>query len=375
MNRKISVFVVALLLVSVGLPGCQAGKSASPGEPIITPPSTTAPAKPVQWEPVLEEVNWSVGETVVTATITRPDVAGVNPGIVFIPGSGPTDRDWNTPLLPGTNGSAKLLAYELAKNGFVTIRYDKRITGPNAQKNIPFLIGKISMESHTEEVAGAVSQLLSRSDVDPARIYVLANSEGTIHALHYQTQKNPPFAGLILAAPPGRNVAELLHSQIETQVASLPQAKEIMAGFDKMMADFIAGKDFVADPAVPESIIAVVQAFYTPANLPFTRELIAVDSAALLKQVTAPVLIIIGKKDIQVDWQVDGALLEKAAEGMKNVTFVYPENANHVLKNEPLPRSELTSNNALNYNAQETVLDAEALKTIQDWLALQVKTK
>jgi uncharacterized protein len=373
MNRKINAVIGLLLLSSVGLLGCQAGESTPSGTPATTSPFISESPKPVQAEPVSEDVEWSIGDTVVAATITRPNDVAVHPGLVLIPGSGPTDRDWNSTLLPGTNGSARLLAFELAKNGFVTIRYDKRFTGPKASKNLPLLIGKISMESHTEEIAGAVSQLLGRSDVDHSHIYVLANSEGTIHAMHYQLQRVPKFAGIVLAAPPGRNMAELLHSQIEAQVASLPEAQEIMAGYDKMMANFIAGKDFAADPAVPQGISAVVQAFYAPANLPFTRELINVDSAGLLKQVTAPVLVVIGKKDIQVDWQADGALLENASEGRKNVTFVYPENANHVLKNEIRPRSELNSNDALAYNAPEKILDADALKSIQDWLALQVK--
>jgi alpha-beta hydrolase superfamily lysophospholipase len=271
-------------------------------------------------------------------------------------------------LLPGTNGSARLLAEEFAKQGFVTVRYDKRVTGPNAQQNLPLLVGKLSMESHVEEVASAVSQLLSRSDVNPQKIYVVANSEGTIHAMNYQLEKEPKFAGLVLLAPPGRTLTDLTHSQIEAQVASLPNAQEIMAAYDKLMSDFLAGKPFTAAPSLPEGINNLVQSFYVPVNLPFARELFQVDPAALLGQITSPVLVVIGKKDIQVDWQADGSLLEAAAKDHENVTFNYPENANHVLKNEPRPRSALTGADTLTYNASDRVLDAEALKVVNDWL-------
>jgi pimeloyl-ACP methyl ester carboxylesterase len=318
-------------------------------------------------------VSWNIGETTVAATITRPNDKAVHPGIVFVPGSGPTDRDWNTPLLPGTNGSAKLLAAELAKQGYVTIRYDKRFTGPNAQKNLPFLTGKISFESHLEELSGAVNQLLSRADVDPKRIYVVANSEGTLHSTKFQLEKTPPFAGLVLIGMPGRNMADVMHSQIEAQVDSLPNAKEIMAGYDQMMADFLAGKPFTANPAVPEGISNLMQSLYAPMNLPFTRELFSTDAAPLLAKIDAPVLVMIGKKDIQVDWQADGSVLEKAAQGKTNVTFSYPENANHVLKNEPKPRSELTAADGATYNAADKVLDADALKIIEEWLANQAQ--
>ena len=317
---------------------------------------------------ISEEVNWPIGDTVVSATVTRPDDQNIHPAIVFVAGSGPTDRDWNSPLLPGTNGSARLLAEEMAKNGFVTIRYDKRVAGPNAQKNLPLLVGKISMESHLEELAGAVNMLLKRPDVNSKQIFVIANSEGTIHALNYQLTKEPKFAGLVLEGLPGRNMTDVLHSQLEAQVAALPNAKEIMAGYDKLMVDFLAGKPFVSDPSLPEGINNLVKSFAQPINLPFTRELFSLDAAPLLAKVTAPVLVMIGKKDIQVDYQLDGAPLENAAKGMSNITFVYPENANHIVKYEPRPRSALTGADALTYNASDKVLDPESLKIIKDWL-------
>ncbi len=321
---------------------------------------------------VSEEVNWNIGETVVAATITRPNDIEVHPAIVFVPGSGPTDRDWNTPLLPGTNGSARLLAEELARSGYVTIRYDKRFTGPNAQKNMPLMVGNISMAGHVEELAGAVDQLLSRSDVDPQKIYVVANSEGNIHALHYQQERAKKFAGLVLIAPPGRNLPDIMYTQIAAQIAPMPNAEAIMAAYDKGMNAFLAGEPFKADPALPEALNTMIQSLYNPLNLPFTRELFLTDGSKLLSQVTAPTLVVIGKKDIQVDWQLDGAPLEAAASTMKNVTFAYPENANHVLKNEPKSRSELTAAvDGLTYNAADKVLDAEGLKVIVDWLAVR----
>ena len=86
---------------------------------------------------VSEEVNWKIGETTVYGTITRPDDNTIHPSILFIAGSGPTDRDWNSPLLLGTNGSGRLLAEALASKGFITLRYDKRVSGTHAQDNLP----------------------------------------------------------------------------------------------------------------------------------------------------------------------------------------------------------------------------------------------
>ena len=94
------------------------------------------------------------------------------------------------------------------------------------------------------------------------------------------------------------------------------------------------------------------------------------DAAPLLRQVDVPVLVIIGKKDIQVDWQADGEPLQRAAAGHEEVTFLFPENANHVLKQELRPRSELVpAEVAESYNGPDTRLDPQALASILAWLA------
>lgn len=334
-----------------------------------TNPATPTTSTPGSLPTISEDVSWQMGNTIVAATVTRPDDKSVHPAVVLVAGSGPTDRDWNSPLLPGTNGSARLLAEELAKNGYVTIRYDKRVAGPNTEKNLPLLVGKISMESHIDELAGAVNQLVARPDVDPDRIFVLANSEGTIHALNYQLSREPKFAGLILTGIPGHTVADAMRAQIEPQVASLPNAKEIMAGYDKLMADFLAEKPFVVDARVPEVINNIIQGCYAPINLLFMRELFTLDPASLLGNVAEPTLVMIGKKDIQVDYQRDGMPLEVATKGHDNVRFVYPENADHVLQYEPRPRESLTAAEVQTYcNSSERVLDADALKIIIEWL-------
>lgn len=118
----------------------------------------------------------------------------------------------------------------------------------------------------------------------------------------------------------------------------------------------------------------LLQSLETPANLPFARELWTADAAPLLGLVNVPVLVIIGKKDLQVDWQADGEKLAQAAAGKKNVTFLFPENANHVLKEELRPRSELVpAEMAESYNGPNTRLDPQALAAIQEWLAAHTR--
>jgi hypothetical protein len=93
-----------------------------------------------------------------------------------------------------------------------------------------------------------------------------------------------------------------------------------------------------------------------------------VDVAPVLKDINEPMLIIIGKKDIQVDWQIDGGKLQAAAEGKENISFAYPDNTNHVLKHETRAREDINPADP-GYNDAGTVLDAETIDIITGWLA------
>lgn len=317
------------------------------------------------------EVNWQQGSTTVYGTLVRPVGPGPFPAVVMVAGSGPTDRDWNSPLLPGTNGSARLLAAALARAGIPSLRYDKRASGPHARENVPLLIGKLSMQSHVDELAGAVRTIAGQAYVCADRIFALANSEGTLHALNYQLHSPEfPFAGLVLIGPPGRAVGTVARSQLAAQAASVPNGDALLALYDAAITRFLAGEPIALDPSLPEGVQMLLKSLETPANLPFARELWTANAAPLLRQVNVPVLVIIGKKDIQIDWQADGEPLQRAAAGHEEVTFLFPENANHVLKQELRPRSELVpAEMAESYNGSDTRLDPQALTSIPGWLA------
>ncbi|MDA4132233.1 MAG: alpha/beta hydrolase, partial [Thaumarchaeota archaeon] len=106
-----------------------------------------------------KEVTWKVLDVPVHGTITAPADKAARSAVVFVAGSGPTDRNWCSPLLPGTNGTAKLLAEALASQGFLTLRYDKLASGPHVRENLPKFVGKLSMQSHMEELSGAVETI------------------------------------------------------------------------------------------------------------------------------------------------------------------------------------------------------------------------
>ncbi len=316
-------------------------------------------------------VSWPLDAAAVDGTVVRPSGPGPFPAVVMVAGSGPTDRDWNSPLLPGANGSARLIAEALARAGFASLRYDKRASGPHVRENMHALIGRLGMQSHVDELAGAVRTLASQAYVHDGQIFALGNSEGTLHALNYQVHSPAmPFAGLVLIAPPGRSVGTVTRSQLAAQAAGVPNGEALLALYDAAIARFLAGESIAPDPSLPQGVQTLLQSLDNPANLPFARELWMADAATLLRQVDVPVLVIIGKRDIQVDWHADGEPLQRAAAGHEEVTFLFPENANHVLKHEPWPRSALVTAEVLDrYNSPDVYLDPQALASLVEWLA------
>jgi pimeloyl-ACP methyl ester carboxylesterase len=320
------------------------------------------------------QVSWKVDNIDMNATLTQPAGSGPFPAVVMVAGSGPTDRNWNSPFIPGTNGSAALFARVLSAANFVTLRYDKRASGPSAQENVKLLMGKISMQAHLDELAGGVRLLASRQDVDPHHLFVLANSEGCIHALNYQAQATDlPFAGLILTGAPARPVGVVGRSQIASQLTGVPGGEKMLAAYDAAIDLFVAGQPVNVDENLPEGMRNLIMALTSPINQPFSRELWMLDPLAVLAKITAPILIVIGKKDLQIDWQADGKPFEEIAAKRNNITLALPENANHVLKYEPRPRSDLSPIEVGNrYNADDEDLDPETIELITSWMRAQL---
>lgn len=315
------------------------------------------------------EVSWQLDGITMEGTVVRPDGEGAFPAVVLVAGSGPTDRDWCSPLLPGSNGSGRLFAEEFARAGIASIRYDKRASGPHVMDNITKLIGKLSMQSHLDELVAAVQVLSGLDFVDSSRIAGLGNSEGALHVLHYATSTQAvPFVGIVLAAPPGRAIQTVLLSQLALQSAQVPGGAELMPKVEEAAARYTAGQPMNPDPGLPDSVKMVLASFEAPANLPFARELWSESSCDSLAMTRIPTLVLIGGRDVQIDVDADGGPLREAAAGMANVAFAFPANANHVFKEDGRSPAEVAASPGNGYNDPDTHLDPESLETIVAWL-------
>lgn len=320
-----------------------------------------------------EDLKWKVDDIEMEGTITYPANGQSRAFLLLVAGSGPTDRDWCTPLLLGSNGSGKLLAEALSKSGYTCLRFDKRASGPNVMKNFPLFKGKVSMKFHLDELVGALNAAKERGFLKDQDLYALTNSEGAIHALNYQFGDfKPSFSGMILTGVPGRSIADVARQQVSMIAKHENDPEGIMRQYDEAMKTFAEGRAVNASISVPENVGNLIKAFSSPANLPFSRELWATDPAQFISRLEVPTLLMIGKKDLQVDWEIDGARLEELVKGKPNFKISYPKNSNHVLKYETKQKADITAEEfGRSYNAPELILDPEALSEITDWLDFQ----
>ena len=72
-----------------------------------------------------------------SGTLVVPGSPGRVPVALIIAGSGPTDRDGNSAMLPGKNDAYRMLADGLKARGIASLRYDKRGIGASAAAGGP----------------------------------------------------------------------------------------------------------------------------------------------------------------------------------------------------------------------------------------------
>lgn len=322
---------------------------------------------------VTEEVSFVASGRTIPGTLVHPE-SGTGPGLLLLAGSGPTDRDWNSPMLPGKNGSARLLAEALAARGMTVLRFDKAFSG----KNPGLPIADLTLDTYRDEATAALDFLRARPEVDPARVFVAGHSEGGIHATRLALSAGDRIRGVILISAPGRSLARVLEVQLEKNVLAgaglTPEQLEAeMVPIRTALRSFVAGQD--VDPKSVSSrpqITGIMTALMAPMVARIGRALAGFEPAEAVAQISLPVLVLQGEKDIQVDPKEDAERLVAARRAAgKPVDFHLSPSANHVLKTEPLSLQELRANPQLvqtGYNAPDRVLAPDLVEALLQWI-------
>ena len=273
------------------------------------------------------------------STVSLPASDGAVPCIVFFAGSGPTDRDWTSPLLPGRNGSAAQLALALQARGVGSIRFDKVGSGVNMPRsNAPAdmkMLDVLSLAHYVDETVTAFGELASRDRCD--KVFLLGHSEGSIHASSaaVATQADPRFGGLISLSGPSRS---LLDTAIEQIRAMRIKAGAEAAVVDHALEDFRAAMQWPDAPtpdlsALPEAA-GLWQATHAPGQQDIARELIFADPLAVLPAYRGRALVVSAANDAQVPGSDADRIFAALGSSADDKTRVTIANANHVYKSE-----------------------------------------
>jgi fermentation-respiration switch protein FrsA (DUF1100 family) len=232
------------------------------------------------------------------------------PVALLIAGSGPTDRDGNTPLLPGKNNSLKLLADALAQHGIASLRYDKR--GVAASMGAAAKESDLRFTTYVDDAAGWLEWL--QADKRFSRRIVIGHSEGSL--IGVMAAQRSPVSHVVSIAGAGRPIGDVLDEQL-----SRGMPPEQLADARRILAELKAGK--TVDP-VPPSLLVL----FRPSVQPYLISWLPIDPAQEVGRLTVPVLVVQGTTDIQVS----AADAERLAKGNSRAKLEMIDGMNHVLK-------------------------------------------
>lgn len=341
--------------------------ASSPALATPPPPATEAPA------PTALDVSFPVGDRSVPGTLLVPAGPGPRPAVLLLAGSGPTDRDWNSPGLPGRNGAGRELARRLADAGYVVLRFDKAGSGANPGPPL----AASSFDTWRDEALAALDLLRARPEVRADRLFVAGHSEGGLHATRVALARPEGLAGVLYLASASRSMAETMTAQLEAQLthpaAGLPpeRAAAEVSSIRAALADLIAGRpvDPTRASTLPPVQALIAQLAATPA---ISGPLLAFDNAAEAPRIGVPALVLGGARDVQIDPDLDTRRLAHALTGAGlPVTLHLAPDADHLLRRETRSVEALRADLVgvqTRYNADDRVLDEGALRVLLEWL-------
>jgi hypothetical protein len=248
---------------------------------------------------------------------------------VLVADSGPLDRDWVHPALPGSH-PGRTLAQWLADQGVGSLRFDKRLFGSRDSSL------DTSLDAQAGDVGAALAAARDLPEAKGRKLLLVGHGEGALLAL---LEASKADALLLLAMPP-QSMAHSLAAQIRTQLPPATAAPNM----DFLEAVFQAIRNRRPCPAPgPEVYPALARlgsSLMAPETLDFVRATLDLDPWALASRAPGPVALVWGDRDVNA-WKP--AAVPPSFRG----TVLEIPGANHLFKREDRPRQELDGGSAL----------------------------
>jgi pimeloyl-ACP methyl ester carboxylesterase len=284
-----------------------------------------------------QELSFSgAGGLQLSGTFEMPARSGPVPAFLLLPGSGPTDRDGNSIVLPDVKVDLlKQIADKLAQEGIASFRFDKRaiLRYKSSWPLDPVALGKFfSYQNFIDDAKAAYATLQSQKGVDKSKTGIIGHSEGGLFALQLAKDMNgqpgAPYK-LVLLGTAGRTLGPVIHDQLTFRLNApgVPKslADELLGYSDKACAALIAGKP------LPPNEPAQLQSLYNPTVIDLMTAYLTVDPIKLAKSYQGTALLVNGEDDTQVSPTKDSQPLY-AAFGSQKAKLVIVPKASHCLK-------------------------------------------
>ncbi|MGN5238829.1 MULTISPECIES: serine aminopeptidase domain-containing protein [unclassified Rhodococcus (in: high G+C Gram-positive bacteria)] len=286
------------------------------------------------------EITFSSGDVTLHGSMRIPvSIKGAVPAVLLLAGSGPTDRNGDSALLPGKIGTLRHLADVLEDNGFASLRYDKLGSGTTGLGPYDVEdVADLGFSTFIEAAADALAFLAKQRGVDSSRMYVIGHSEGALIALSLaqnNARTDIDIKGLGLLEPLAVRLLDLLTAQIDAQLDAVVSARQLPVQIADQLRLALAGavESLRADGTLSDDLPEPLRnAGLVSANAKALAEEDALDPRMLAAQIDGnlPVLTTVSSKDIQVRIEdvdaLDSALVHT------RLTSLRMQRTNHVLK-------------------------------------------
>jgi uncharacterized protein len=165
------------------------------------------------------DVSFTVAGTTTYGTLETPAHPSGRKlaGALLIAGSGPTDRNGNQPPqdMPET---LELIANVLARQGIVSLRFDKYFSGATGPGAFASHGDSITLSDFIAQADAAYRFLSQQSVVDTRKLLVVGHSEGGMYAMLVAPSVAPKPVGLALLEPADQRLLDTVQLQIDNQL-------------------------------------------------------------------------------------------------------------------------------------------------------------
>ncbi len=266
-----------------------------------------------------------------------------DPVVLIVPGSGPTDRDGNSPA--GLKSDAyRLLAEGLAGEGVASVRIDKFGMFGSAGAGDA---NTATPQSYASDYHAWIDAI--KAERGSKCVWLLGHSEGAL-MVSLAAAGRKDVCGLILVSGMGRKMSDVIRQQLRDNPANAPVLDMALHAIDELEAGRHVDTTGMHPALLP---------LFAPQVQDYLIGIFDIDPVEAVRRAGKKTLIIQGTTDLQVTL-ADARLLNTAPK----TRLALIDGMNHILKQAPADRAA----NLATYSDPSLPLAPKLVRKIEDFI-------